>query len=174
MEKSTENNKQNFLKKGLQDDISKHHKKFLGTDTPDGYFAKSKLSILDKIKEETANAKKTIILKKQKVFWLQPKLQYVAAASLVFVLGLTIWLQSANNNRVEELNIELLSFNDDVLINSLFVEDNELDAYANATLMNEVIIKAELSEQKMDNLILDVLVLEDSLSDDKFIESLIL
>ena len=53
MEKFTENNNnQNFLKEGLKDDISKHHKKYLGTEIPEGYFAKSKISILDKIKDD--------------------------------------------------------------------------------------------------------------------------
>ena len=220
MRKSTENNnKKNFLKKGLQGDISKHHKDYLGTSipeeyfsksklsilnkikletnetkflkedfsdinqhhkeylgtaVPEGYFAKSKRSILDKIKEETLIAATPIVIKKQKVFWLQPQFRYIAAASVIFILSLTVWLQNTNGNGVEDGNIELLAFNDDVLVNSLFIEDDELDTYANTTLMNEVVIKAELSEQKMDDLILDSMILDDSLSDDKFMESLIL
>ncbi|PWG06443.1 hypothetical protein [Polaribacter aquimarinus] len=175
MEKSAQNNKQkNFLKEVVTGDISNHHKKYLGTTIPEGYFEKSKLSILDKIKEETTISETSIEVKKQKVFWLQPKVRYVAAASLVFILSLTIWLQKANNNTLDDYGIELLSFNDDVLVNSLFLDDDELDAYASTTVINEIVIKAELSEQKMDDLILDSMILDDTLSDNTFIESLIL
>ncbi|ARV14983.1 hypothetical protein [Polaribacter sp. SA4-12] len=178
MKKSTENNnKKNFLKEGFKGDISKHHKESLGTTIPEGYFAKSKMSILDKIKEEAIIEvpKET---KKQNVFWIRPQFRYMAAASLVFILSLTIWLQSADNNNVDENNIEFLSFSDDNLINSLLIDDSEFEAFADATLINEVLIKAELSEQVMDDLFLNSLFVEDSLiddyTDDKFLEIIIL
>lgn len=163
MEKSTENNNnKNFLKKGLQGNIAKHHKEYLGTTVPEGYFVKSKLSILEKIKEEQ---KVVEAPKKQKVLWLQPKFRYIAAA-VIFLLSLTVWLQNVNSGTEEQVNIELLSFNEDVLLNSLLIDDNQMNAYAEATLINEVVIKAELSEQKLDNLILDAMTSEDSLLDD--------
>ncbi|MFK8059878.1 MAG: hypothetical protein AB8B78_07285 [Polaribacter sp.] len=176
MEKSTENNnKQNFLKEGLQGDISKHHKDYLGAEIPEGYFTKSKLSILDKIKEDVKEEEQP---KKQIVFYMRPQFKYFAAASLVFILSLTVWLQSANNSGVEDSNLELLSFQNDVLINSLLVEDSEMDLFAENTLINEVVIKAELSEQKMDDLILNSIIIEDSLldnyMDDGLIETIIL
>ena len=102
--------------------------------------------------------------KQQRVFWLQPNFKYIAAASLVFILSLTIWLQNSVTESTNT-NFELLSFSDDVLVNSLLINENELEAFADATLMNEVIIKAELSEQKMDNLFLNSLFVEDSLID---------
>ena len=110
---------------------------------------------------------------------MRPQFRYIAAASLVFILSLTVWLQSSNNNDViDELNFEEFAYQDNVLINSLLVEDAELDAFADATLFNEVLVKAEISEQKLDNLILNSLILEDSLLDDyidnKFIETIIL
>jgi hypothetical protein len=162
MKKSTENkNPKNFLKEGVKDDISKHHKNCLGTDIPENYFIKSKISILEKIKSEEINEKKQLI------FWMQPQFRYIAAASLVFILSLTVWLQNVDkNDDFNTNNFELLSFSDDILINSLLVEDSELEAFAETTLMNEVIIKAELSEQKMDNLFLNSIILEDSLTDD--------
>mgnify|MGYP000082502924 CR=1 FL=1 len=222
MKKSTENNnKNNFLKEGLQGDVSKNHKKYLGTGIPEGYFAKSKLSILDKINSDNNKIKflkedfsdvsmhhkdylgteipegyftksKLSILdkikeeiqieeqpKKQIVFYMRPQFKYIAAASLVFILSLSVWLQNSNNqDSFDNINIESLVFDDDVLINSLLIEDNEVDAFADATLFNEVLVKVELSEQKMDNLILNSLILEDSLlddyMDDKFIETIIL
>ena len=223
MKKSTENNnKNNFLKEGLQGDVSKNHKKYLGTGIPEGYFAKSKLSILDKINsdnnktkflkedfsdvsmhhkdylgtdipEEYFSKSKISILdkikseeiiievapKKQIVFYMRPQFKYIAAASLVFILSLSVWLQNSNNqDSFDNINIESLVFDDDVLINSLLIEDSEVNAFADATLFNEVLVKVELSEQKMDNLILNSLILEDSLlddyMDDKFIETIIL
>jgi hypothetical protein len=177
MEKSTENNnKKSFLKEGFKGDISKQHKKYLGTDIPENYFSKSKMSILDKIKEEAKTVKQP---KKQLVFYLQPQFKYIAAASLVFILSLTIWLQNSNNsNDLNETDLEMFAFSDDVLINSLLIEDSEIDAFADATLFTEVVVKAELNEQNLDNLILNSLILEDSLlddyMDDKFIETIIL
>lgn len=178
MDKSTENNNhKNFLKEGFKGDLSKHHKESLGTTIPEGYFVKSKLSILDKIKEEviTEVPKET---KKQIVFWMRPNFRYMAAASLVFILSLTFWLQSADTNDIDENNIEFLSFNDDNFINSLLIDDAEFDAFADATLINEIVIKAELSEQIMDDLFLNSLFVEDSLidnyTDDQFLESIIL
>ena len=172
MEKSTENNnKESFLNEGFKDGISKHHKKYLGTTVPEDYFAKSKLSILDKIKEESKIEEQP---KKQLVFWMQPKFRYMAAASLVFILSLTIWLQNVNNNdAIKDANIEILAFEEDVLINSLFVEDSELESFADATLMNQIVIKAEISEQKMDDLFLNSLFVEDSLIDNYTNENLI-
>ena len=178
MKKSTENNNEkNFLKEGLKGDFSKQHKTYLGTDIPEGYFAKSKLSILEKINEEVKieTPKET---KKQLVFWLQPKFRYIAAASLVFILSVTVWLQNADNNEINDINIEFLSFSDDTLINSLLVEDSEMDLFADNTLINEIVIKAELYEQKMDDLFINSLFIEDSLidnyTDDKFLETIIL
>ncbi|KGL64202.1 hypothetical protein [Polaribacter sp. Hel1_85] len=178
MEKSTKNNnKKSFLKEGFKSDISKHHKEYLGTTVSEGYFAKSKMSILDKIKEEEIKEMPKTT-KKQIVFWMKPQFRFMAAASVVFIFALTIWLQKADNNTINENNIEFLAFSDDVLINSLLVEDAEMDLFADATIINEILIKAELSEQKMDDLFLNSLFVEDSLidnyTDDGFLETIIL
>ena len=178
MDKPTKNNnKQNFLKQGLHDDISKHHKQYLGTDIPDGYFVKSKQSILDKILSE--EILKEVQPNKKFVFWMQPQFKYMVAASLVFIFSLTIWLQNANNtDNDNNIYIEELAFSDAVLINSLFLEDSEVDAFADATLFNEVLLQAELSEEKLDNLILNSLIIDDSLLNNymgnEFIEIIIL
>ncbi len=182
MEKSTENNStNNFLKKDSNTAISKHHKEYLGTDIPEGYFTKSKLSILDKIKEE---AKEDVEVthkqpKKQMVFYMRPQFKYIAVASLVFILSLTVWLQNLNiQNDTKTYSLDSIALEDDVLIQSLLVADEDVDAFADATLFNEVVVKAEMQEQKLDNLILDAIILEDSLlddyMDDKLIETIIL
>lgn len=179
MKKSIENNNEkSFLKEGFKGDVSNHHKKYLGTDIPEGYFTKSKLSILEKIKEEQ-KLNKPVEIKKQLVFWLKPQFKYIAAASLVFILSLTVWLQNTDRkNEIKETNIEFFAFEDDILINSLFVEDAEIDLFTETTLINEIVIKAELSEQKMDDLFINSLFIEDSLIDnytnDGFLETIIL
>lgn len=178
MKKTTENtNQNNFLKGGFEDDISKHHEASLGITVPEGYFSKSKISILDNIKEEAATeAQKET--RKPLVFWMRPQFKYMAAASLAFILSLTFWLQSAHNNDVDNINIEFLSFSDDNLINAVMVNDAEFEAFADAILINEIVIKAELSEQKMDDLFFNSLFIEDSLidnyTDDQFLETIIL
>jgi len=164
MDISTENNnKQNFLEEGFKGDIFKHHNKYLGTEIPEGYFVKSKKSILKKITED-------IIIdvpknpKKHLIFWMQPPFKYIAAASLIFIVSLTVWLQSSNKtNILEETNFELFAFYAAILIESLLVDESEIEAFTDATLFNEILVKAELSEQKLDNLVLDNLFLEDSL-----------
>lgn len=173
MEKPTENNNnQSFLKEGFKGDISKHHKKYLGTDIPEGYFAKSKMSILDKIKEEASI--EAVSEKKQIVFWMKPRFKFAVAASLVFILSLTVWLQNAHKTEtVIEPNFELLAFSDEVLLESLLIEESDIEAFTEATLFNEVLVQAELSEQKLDNLVLDNLIIGDSLLDDYIGEGLI-
>lgn len=174
MEKSTEHsNKKSFLKEDIKDGISKHHNKYLGTKIPEGYFMKSKISILDKIKEDILieESKKT---KKQLVFWMQPQFKFMAAATLVFILSLTVWLQNMNKtNAINETNLEFLVFSDDVLLESLLVDESNLDEFADVILFNEILVKAELSEQKIDNLVLDNLMLGDSLLDNYIEDGLI-
>ncbi len=177
MKKTTQNkDNTNFLKEVTNQSVSKHHKEYLGTDIPKDYFTKSKLSILDKIKETQEEVVPTP--KKQSVFWLKPQFKYAVAASVILMFGVTVWLQNINTNNAPKINTEFLVIEDDVLINSLLVEDSEIELFADATLMNEIVIKAELSEQKMDDLLINSLFVEDSLidiyTDEEFIETIIL
>jgi hypothetical protein len=165
MEKSRENkDKMGFVNEGSIDDVSKRHTKYLGTGIPEGYFETSKTAILDKIKSEIDVNK--IKEKKQPVFWMRPSIKYMAAASLVFIFGMTVWFQNATKKEISNTNFELLSFDEDYLMNSLLVEDAEFEAFADAALLHEIIIKAEESERKTDALFLNSLFLDDSLIDD--------
>jgi hypothetical protein len=177
MNKSSEKNKKgNFLEQGSKESIAAQHKKYLGTAVPEGYFTRSKSSILDKIKEEPLLEQQP---KKQLIFWMKPQIKYAVAASLVFILGITIWMQNLNTSKtVNKINFDEVAFSHDVLLESLLVEESEMEAFTNATLFQEVVVKAELSEQKLDNLILNSLIVEDSLLDNyidtKFVETIIL
>lgn len=159
-----------FLKEE-KSDITKHHKNYLGKEIPEDYFKKSKISILNAIKEDALVEQKP---KKQLVFYLRPQFKFIAAAAILFLLTLSIWLQnSESKNNFDDITIEELALEDDVLIKSLLVEDSDLDEFTDATLFNEVVVKAEIKEQKMDDLILNSLILEDSLLDNYMDEELV-
>lgn len=164
-----------FLKEE-KSDITKHHKNYLGKEIPEDYFKKSKSSILNAIKEDALIEQKP---KKQLVFYLRPQFKFIAAAAILFLLTLSIWLQnSESKNNFDDITIEDLALEDNVLIKSLLVEDSDLDEFTDATLFNEVVVKAEIKEQKMDDLILNSLILEDSLLDNymdkELVETIIL
>lgn len=163
----------NFLREDFSNTTA-HHQSYLGTAIPSDYFSKSKASILNTIKD----IEPEVNPKKQKVFYLQPRFRYAVAASLLFILSLTIWLQNSNTNTNPDLNLESLALTDDVLVASLLVEDNEIDAFTESTLFEEVVVKAEEKEQKLDDLILDAIIVEDSLLDNyiknELIETIVL
>lgn len=144
-----------------QGNIAEHHKNLLGADIPEGYFKSSKQHILDLVKEEAP--------KKQKLILLQPRFRYAIAASVVVLLSLTIWLQYLGGLDTTEFN----ELSDDALINSLFVDDTEIDAFTNDVLVSEVMVKAEISEQNIENVFMNSLFVEDSLIDDYMGKSLL-
>ena len=79
-----------FLKEE-RSDITKNHKNYLGKEIPEDYFKKSKISILNAIKEDALVEQKP---KKQLVFYLRPQFKFIAAAAILFLLTLSIWLQN--------------------------------------------------------------------------------
>ncbi|QMU66439.1 MAG: hypothetical protein GKR88_20550 [Flavobacteriaceae bacterium] len=138
--------------------VSDHHKAYLGMDVPEGYFVKSKQSILDLIKAEK---------KETKVFYLRRLFQMAASVTLLVVL--TIWLQFVNKPHTETSEITF----DSILITSLFVEDDSVDAFAEGILVSEVLVEAEKSEQDLENIFINSLFVEDSLIDSYAKESLL-
>ena len=160
-----ENDKQNFLKKGFKGDISKYHKKYLGTDVPDGYFEKSKISIIQRLPSQK-NPPAHQEAKKLLIFWRRPSFKYSVAASFVFMLSLTFWLQNRNNEKVvHESYFESLTFSDTYLVESLWVDDGKFDAFADETIYSEIILKSNFFEQKIDNFLFENLIKEDFLLD---------
>lgn len=145
----------------IEGSSSKQHKEMLGTDIPEGYFKSSKKRILDLVQEETP--------KKQKLIILQPRFKYAIAASIAILLALTIWIQNIDGVNTSELN-ELA---DDALINSLLIEDTDMDAFADDILVSEVMVKAEISEQNLENVFMNSLFVEDSLIDNYMGKSLL-
>ncbi len=58
------------------------------------------------------------------------------------------------------------------------VNDADLDSFTEMTLINEIVIKAEISEQQIDDLFINSLFVEDSLIDNytknNFVDKIIL
>lgn len=159
-----------FLKERAAD-VTKHHQEYLGLDIPENYFATSKSKIL----AATVTQKTTTL----KLIKNNNRLKiYSIAASIALLVSLGIWYFSSQKEAVVLPKNDLLVATDDVLLNSILLNDADFEAYTNQLLIEEVVIKAELSEQKLDNMLLNSLFVEDSLIDgyteNKLIEQIIL
>ena len=83
-------------------------------------------------------------------------------------------MQNFNSTETTELtNLESIALQDDVLLESLLVDDTNIDAFTEETLFEEVVVKAEKKAQDIDNLILESIIVEDSLLDDYLNEELV-
>ena len=138
--------------------IDKIHKEVLGFEIPEDYFEKSKNEILSKI-----------IKKKEvrKISFFNRKFVLLAAAGIALLFSLTIYIQqtigSINNIPTIVLdsinldkNSELIAdyfVEDDILINSLFVSDNDLETYLNDAFINDV-----SADENIDDFIVDELM----------------
>lgn len=142
----------------LKDEIgspSQHHKDYLGMDIPEGYFASSKQSILDLVKEEP---------KEVPVFYLRRSFQ--VAASIAILIALTIGFQFSNSSALEEIA------SDDLLIESLFVEDDNMNDFVEGILVSDVVEEAG-KEKEMEDFLINSLFVDDSLLEEYTNESLL-
>ena len=152
----------NFLKNEQHLSLTAHHQKYLGTEVPKVYFKMSKQSILDKIKAEEVQHNQSY--KKQKVVFMRTSFKYIVAASLVFLIGLTLWLQHTNSTSKEQpILLESYALEHEVLIESLLIPEKDLNEFTEVVLFNQVMVKAELKEQKIEDLVLDIILVEDTL-----------
>ncbi|MGB5436222.1 MAG: hypothetical protein WBM98_10055 [Maribacter sp.] len=168
-----------FLRKdSLKKNLAQEHKEYLGLDVPDDYFSKSKETIL-----------KSVQLKKEQkrtVFRLKPFIAYPIAASIVLLVAFTFWWQTTNNNEnnLEMIDVEVavipneIDPSDDFLVTSLLVDDANIDKFVNEYITNEIIVEAELSEQRLENIFINSLLIEDSVIngyiDENLIENIVL
>lgn len=151
--------KEEFLKDKIGSS-SNHHKEYLGMEIPENYFRDSKKSILDLISKE----EKT---KTTPVFYLRRSFQ--VAASITLLIALTIWFQFTDTGNSDDLYIA----SDDVLIESLFIEDADMNQFVNDIVVSEIMVEAEKSEQELENIFINSLFVEDSLIDSYTKENLI-
>lgn len=141
--------------------VTEHHEKLLGAKVPEDYFKASKRSIMEAVKQEEVS--------QPKVIKLRPRYRYAVAASVAVLISLAIWFQSTGSISPNELN-ELA---DDALLNSLLVDDANISSFTDNILVDEVLVKAEISEQNIENVFINSLFVEDSLLDDYMGNSLL-
>ncbi len=147
---------------------SNTHKEYLGMDIPEDYFMNSKQSILDIVSREKTRPYRTERsgVEETPVFYLRRSFQVAASITLLIILSISFFL----NKPVTE-NIELAS--DDTLIESLFVEDTNMNQFLEDVLVSEIVVEAEKSEQNLENVFMNSLFVEDSLLDNYTKESVI-
>ena len=157
MMKNSENKKSILGEKSKLKTFSEHHQNELGMNVPENFFTQSKESIMDLVKEE----KKSV-----PVFYLQRSFQ--VAASIAVLVILTFVFQLSSNKEAE-----VYVASDDVLIESLLVEDGSINTFLEDVLVAEVVVEAEKSEQELENVFLNSLFVEDTLLDDYTKKSLL-
>jgi hypothetical protein len=141
--------------------IDKIHKNELGLNVPDDYFLKSKNNILAK----------TIAKKEPKIISIfSNKFLWVAAAGIALIFVLTVYKQqvmpSVKNtpeivldtvNFNENFDLALHNFNDEnVLVESLFISDENVENYVTTVFLEEVI-----ADEYLDDFIVNELMEEE-------------
>ena len=155
--------KKNEPHTGKWTEISRRHKEKLGMEVPENYFSSSKQGILEKVSASRTHS--------AQVFYLKPVFRYAIAAAITLLVGLGITLRFLPDNNVGEtlpgtVNIELETMKDeDYLITSILVKDQDLDGFLDQYLLEGILVKAELREQEFDDTFMNSLLVKDSLID---------
>lgn len=154
-------------------DLTKLHKDDLGMDIPKDYFKTSKMEILEKVS--------AVESKQPKVIKLRPIL-YAVAASIILIIGLNTILKHNVNpkNSLSTDQIEMLASanEEDVIINALFINDDDMGTFLESYVMNGLLAEAQLEQQDFNNIFINSIITKDSLLDsyinNNFIENIIL
>ncbi len=164
-------------------DLGELHKNYLGMEVPEGYFSSSKSRILDALpSKEVIEEKISGKINKQRrgrLFGLKRTVIYPLAASILLLIAITIGIKNDSRMEVPEADAtviaarEALEGTDDFLRRSLLVEDAEIDQYTDDYLVDQIIVRAELSEQELENIFINSLFVDDSLVDEFLEESLL-
>ncbi|MDO9038851.1 MAG: hypothetical protein Q7U59_10950 [Lutibacter sp.] len=126
------------------------HSEKLGLKTPENYFSASKLEILEKVsiqKQERFN-----IFSRKKIVW-------AAAATIAIIFAVSVFKPNAipSFNNVPEIVSDTIDYmktnnlaqgefkEDDILITSLFVPDNEIDEFVDNYVLEELVYEEVLS-----------------------------
>jgi hypothetical protein len=137
--------------------IDSKHKNQLGFDIPENYFATAKQEILTRTlqhKHKQKNKSKQLII----------RLSIAASVMLIILSGVFVWKHHTNNTTISEVQIsnQLLSsnFNNSILFNSLFIEDDKISEYFTENITH-YIISEELNTPN-NNLFLNSLFVNDA------------
>lgn len=126
------------------------HSEELGLKTPENYFSKSKSEILEKV----SNQKKVRfnIFSRERIIWS-------VAATIAIILALTVFKPNALpsmdkipaivSDTIDHIKNDGLANNEleenDILITSLFVSDNEIDEFVDDYVLEELVYEEVLS-----------------------------
>lgn len=120
------------------------HSSALGLKTPENYFSASKMEILEKVSNQ--KEKRFYLFSRKRIIW-------AAAASIAIIFAVSVFkpnvFPSFNNvPAIVSDTVELFQNNnlaqgefkeDDILITSLFVPDNEIDEFVNNYVLEELV-----------------------------------
>lgn len=140
--------------------IDKVHKEQLGLGMPEGYFETSKKEILSKTSEK--KKVKVISLYKNKMIWF-------VAAGIALVFSLTVYNNQTMNTikDIPEMVLDTLNFDEnlnlamdymyeeDVLISSLFMDDENVGDFVNNAFIQDITADAYLDDFIVDELMTD-------------------
>lgn len=138
---------------------NKKHQKYFGYQVPQNYFEDGPKKILDQIEE--LNTRNTPKLGRY-------MMSYAIAASLALIIGLGVFSYYDNHsNNKNDLNATItLNAYEDAFIESLSLNDNELDSYFSEFITEEIVSKSSYSKNNPEDLILNSLFINDSLLDE--------
>lgn len=130
--------------------MHKMHSEELGLHTPKDYFSKSKIDILEKVSNK--RGVRLTIFSRERIVWS-------AAATIALIIALTVFkpnslpsideipaivsdsIDNLKNNGLAQ--VELVE--NDILITSLFVSDNEIDEFVDNYVIEELVYEEVLS-----------------------------
>ena len=130
--------------------MHKMHSEELGLHTPKDYFSKSKIDILEKVSNK--RGVRLTIFSRERIVWS-------AAATIALIIALTVFkpnslpsideipaivsdsIDNIKNNGLAQVE----PAENDILITSLFVSDNEIDEFVDNYVIEELVYKEVLS-----------------------------
>jgi len=140
------------------------HMQNLGLDVPENYFSKSKNEIVAL----------TLDKKKSKLIQLRKSVIWIAAAGIALLFALTIFKPNATLNSdkistiasdtVEKINNfylendKLFSEEDAVLLTSLYVDENKMDAYVDNNFLDEIFIDEYIDAYIIENTMVEEII----------------
>ncbi len=152
--KNSNGSKKIFLGENLSESTAEHHQSKLGMKVPAGYFEKSKSAILAAVKEEPASL--TVVHKRKMSAFLK------IAASVAIIIGVgTFFLYQESLFNAGSKTVAYEDQVDDLIYNSLLVEDDQLDDYVDGYLADAILADIEYMDGQPGEVTVNALFLED-------------
>lgn len=151
-----------FSDKKIENSTKLHQEK-LGYELPDNYFANSKAEILQSVIAEEKV--------KKSIFRLNTLYAYPIAASIILLIGFTVWMNLHTPNTIVNTNTSIVEATDvqvpedEMLIQSLLVEDEQLDDFVDEYIVTQAIAENNKNEEQIENLLINSLLINDTLLD---------